>query len=141
VLEEDLKRAYYGRRLRLSRGEQPGRARSGSRQSLDDAREDRAPYARIAASTAQYTLHSSANATGCCVTHTVRLPGGPDININDMVAFSRAGAAETPELNAEFIDGRCRARGNTHRVCGTARGLMVPVVRDAHKLDRRACVR
>ena len=63
--------------------------------------------------------------------------GVPDININDLVTFCAIRALiEIPDLNAEFIDGRIYRHPEIHIgfACDTPRGLMVPVVRDAHKL-------
>jgi pyruvate dehydrogenase E2 component (dihydrolipoamide acetyltransferase) len=91
------------------------------------------------ATTAQYTLHSSANASGL-LQMRARIKastGVPDININDLVTFCAIQALiEVPDVNAEFIDGRIYRRREIHIgfACDTPRGLMVPVVRDAHKL-------
>jgi pyruvate dehydrogenase E2 component (dihydrolipoamide acetyltransferase) len=63
--------------------------------------------------------------------------GVPDININDLVTFCAIQALiEVPDVNAEFIDGRIYKHREVHIgfACDTPRGLMVPVVRDAHKL-------
>lgn len=91
------------------------------------------------ASTAQYTLHASAEAGGLLalrarIRASVSLP---DININDLVTFCTVEALlEVPSLNAEFIDGRIHEHSEIHIgfACDTPRGLMVPVVRDAHTL-------
>jgi pyruvate dehydrogenase E2 component (dihydrolipoamide acetyltransferase) len=91
------------------------------------------------AATAQYTLHASADAGGLLLVRArVKASKGvPDININDLVTFCTVKALlEVPELNAEFIDGRIHKHAEVHIgfACDTPRGLMVPVVRDAHKL-------
>ena len=91
------------------------------------------------ASTAQYTLNTSADARGLLalrarVRASVSLP---DININDLVTFCTVEALlEVPSLNAEFINGRIHEHSEIHIgfACDTPRGLMVPVVRDAHSL-------
>ncbi len=91
------------------------------------------------ASTAQYTLHSSANAAGLlAVRARVKgAPGLPDISINDLVTFCTVEALlELPALNAEFVDGRIRQHSEVHMgfACDTPRGLLVPVVRNADAL-------
>jgi pyruvate dehydrogenase E2 component (dihydrolipoamide acetyltransferase) len=91
------------------------------------------------ASTAQYTLNISADARGLLALRararaSVSLP---DININDLVTFCTVEALlEVPSLNAEFIDGRIHEHSEIHMgfACDTPRGLMVPVVKDAHML-------
>ena len=94
------------------------------------------------ASTAQYTLNSSANAAGLLLVRAkVKASKGvPDININDLVVFCAIKALlEVPDLNAEFIDGRIYKHAAVHIgfACDTPRGLIVPVVRDAAQDDRR----
>jgi pyruvate dehydrogenase E2 component (dihydrolipoamide acetyltransferase) len=91
------------------------------------------------ASTAQYTLHTSANAAGLLLMRAKikASTGVPDININDLVTFCAIQALlEVPDVNAEFIDGRIYRHREIHIgfACDTPRGLMVPVVRDAHTL-------
>jgi pyruvate dehydrogenase E2 component (dihydrolipoamide acetyltransferase) len=91
------------------------------------------------ASTAQYTLNSSANAGGLLLVRAkVKASKGvPDININDLVVFCTIKAlVEVPELNAEFLDGRILKHAAVHIgfACDTPRGLVVPVVRDAHRM-------
>jgi pyruvate dehydrogenase E2 component (dihydrolipoamide acetyltransferase) len=91
------------------------------------------------ASTAQYTLHSSADATGL-LTLRARLKRSahlPDITINDLVTFCTIEALlDVPSLNAEYVDGAIREHADVHIgfACDTPRGLLVPVVRDAHTL-------
>jgi pyruvate dehydrogenase E2 component (dihydrolipoamide acetyltransferase) len=91
------------------------------------------------ANTAQYTLSSSANAGGLLSLRArVKASSGvPDININDMVAFCAIKALLlAPEVNAEFVDGRIHRHSEVHLgfACDTPRGLLVPVVRNAHRL-------
>ena len=91
------------------------------------------------ASTAQYTLSASANAGGLLLVRAkVKASTGvPDININDLVTWCAVQALrDVPDLNAEFVDGSIRRHAEVHIgfACDTPRGLMVPVVRDAHRL-------
>ena len=91
------------------------------------------------AATAQYTLHSSADASGLLALRkrVKSSAGAPDITIGDMAAFCAIKALlEFPELNAELIDGRIYQHAEVHLgfACDTPRGLMVPVVRNAGKL-------
>jgi pyruvate dehydrogenase E2 component (dihydrolipoamide acetyltransferase) len=94
------------------------------------------------AQTAQYTLQSSADATALLALRArikarrVEL-GLPDINLNELVLFCAVKALlKMPQLNAEFKDGKVHRRQAVHLgfACDTDRGLMVPVIRDAHKL-------
>lgn len=95
------------------------------------------------ASTAQYTLHASASAAGLLslraqikkASATGRVP---DITVNALVTFCTVRALlETPDLNAELIDGTIVRHQAVHMgfACDTPRGLLVPVVRDAHALS------
>jgi pyruvate dehydrogenase E2 component (dihydrolipoamide acetyltransferase) len=91
------------------------------------------------ATTAQYTLHTSANAGGLLLMRAKikASTGVPDININDLVTFCAIQALlDVPDVNVEFIDGKVCKHREIHIgfACDTPRGLMVPVVRDAHKL-------
>jgi len=91
------------------------------------------------AATAQYTLTASANAGGLLLVRAkVKASKGvADININDLVTFCTIRALlEVPDLNVEFIDGRIVRHAEVHIgfACDTPRGLMVPVVRNAHTL-------
>jgi pyruvate dehydrogenase E2 component (dihydrolipoamide acetyltransferase) len=90
-------------------------------------------------STAQYTLNTSANAGGLLnLRARVKASTGvPDININDLVAFCTIKALlQMPDVNAEFLDGKIHKHSEVHLgfACDTPRGLIVPVVRDAHRL-------
>ena len=92
------------------------------------------------ATTAQYTLHTSANAGGLLLLRAKikASTGVPDININDLVTFCAIQALlDVPDVNVEFIDGKVHKHREVHMAfaCDTPRGLMVPVVRDAHKLN------
>jgi pyruvate dehydrogenase E2 component (dihydrolipoamide acetyltransferase) len=89
------------------------------------------------ASTAQYTLHASADATGLLAARARFKHAGHQINVNDLVAFCTIEALlEVPSLNAEFVDGRIRqhAHINLGFACDTPRGLLVPVVTGAEHL-------
>jgi pyruvate dehydrogenase E2 component (dihydrolipoamide acetyltransferase) len=92
------------------------------------------------ASTAQYTLNTSANAGGL-LTLRARIKasqGAADANINDMVMWCTAQALlESPELNVEFLDGQLVKHSEVHlgMAVDTPRGLMVPVIRDAQWLS------
>ncbi len=92
------------------------------------------------ASTAQYTLNSSADAGGLLRLRAKIKQSGttPDINLNDLVAFCAVKAVlEMPDVNALFIDGKIYKSAAVHLgfACDTPRGLLVPVVRDAHRLS------
>jgi pyruvate dehydrogenase E2 component (dihydrolipoamide acetyltransferase) len=121
VIEEDLRRLYYASSAATIREKIARRMR----ESLS--------------TTAQYTLHSSAGAAGL-LTLRARVKastGQPDININDLLTFCAIQALlRIPEVNAEFIDGKIHQRSEIHLgfACDTPRGLLVPVIRDAHKL-------
>jgi pyruvate dehydrogenase E2 component (dihydrolipoamide acetyltransferase) len=91
------------------------------------------------ASTAQYTLNASADAGGLLMLRArIKASNGvPDINLNDLVTFCAIRAlVEAPALNAEFIDGKIHNHSEVHIgfACDTPRGLLVPVVRNAHEL-------
>ena len=90
-------------------------------------------------STAQYTLHASADAGGLLAfrREVKATPGAPDITINDLVTFCAIRAVlEVPAVNAELIDGRLYERDhiNLGFACDTPRGLVVPVVRCSEDL-------
>ena len=136
VIEEDLRKLYYsgpaGRVLASDLGPPPSPL-SGIREKI--ARRMRESLA----ATAQYTLHSSADAGGLLALRkrVKSAAGGQDITIGDMAAFCAIKALlEFPELNAELIDGRIYQHAEVHLgfACDTPRGLMVPVVRNAGKL-------
>jgi pyruvate dehydrogenase E2 component (dihydrolipoamide acetyltransferase) len=91
------------------------------------------------ATTAQYTLHASAAAGGLLALRARIKSSGhvPDININELVTFCTIKALlDFPDLNAEFIEGRIYRHPEVSLgfACDTPRGLMVPVVADAHKM-------
>jgi pyruvate dehydrogenase E2 component (dihydrolipoamide acetyltransferase) len=91
------------------------------------------------ATTAQYTLHASAEATGLLALRgrlkTSAAHSG--ITINDLVTLCVVDALlDVPSLNAEYIDGKIHQHADIHIgfACDTPRGLLVPVVRNAHTL-------
>jgi pyruvate dehydrogenase E2 component (dihydrolipoamide acetyltransferase) len=129
VLERDLRKEYYSSprvspAIRISRTRETIARRM--RESL--------------ASTAQYTMNTSAGAAGLLAlrarmkaSHSV-----PDININELVTFCTIQALlDTPDLNAEFIDGSIVKHAEVHIAfaCDTPRGLIAPVVRDSQTLS------
>lgn len=91
-------------------------------------------------STAQYTLHGSANAGGLLAVRK-KLQGSAataDVHLNDVVVFCAIRALQdVPDLNAEFIDGSLYRYAEVHMgfACDTERGLVVPVVRDSQSLS------
>jgi len=128
ILEADLEKLYEA--------EKPARAGT----PVGRLREKIARRMRESlATTAQYTLHASADAGGLLALRA-RFKASPHlagININDLVTFCTIEALlEVPSLNAEFIDGRIQEHSEVHIgfACDTPRGLLVPVVRDAHTL-------
>ncbi|MGA3097679.1 MAG: dihydrolipoamide acetyltransferase family protein [Bryobacteraceae bacterium] len=160
VLEDDLRRLYYGTpRTSLAarkcmeegaeaRGEGSGPGGMILSEDLGPPpvrmtgiREKIARRMRESlASTAQYTLNASAGAAGLLALRAriKATPGAPAINIGDMVVFCAVRALlEFPDLNAELIEGRIYRHAHVHVgfACDTPRGLMVPVVRDADKLS------
>jgi pyruvate dehydrogenase E2 component (dihydrolipoamide acetyltransferase) len=90
-------------------------------------------------STAQYTLHASAEATGLQVLRAriKASPALPPININDLVTFCTIRALlQVPDLNAWLSGGEMRKFSEVHMgfATDTPKGLLVPVVRNADKL-------
>ena len=95
------------------------------------------------AGTAQYTLNTSADARGLLAlrARVKEASSGPDININDLVTWCTVQALlEAPHLNVLFVDGAIRQGRGVHIgfACDTPRGLLVPVVHDAHTLSAAA---
>ena len=134
VLEADVRRAFEAR-TRVPRT--PGQRGTVSGLRATIARRMRESLA----STAQYTLHSSADATGLLALRSrikARASEGmPDITINDLVTFCTIQALlDVPALNVEFIDGAIVPHDEVHIgfAVDTPRGLLAPVIRDAHDL-------
>jgi pyruvate dehydrogenase E2 component (dihydrolipoamide acetyltransferase) len=91
------------------------------------------------ASTAQYTMNTSADASGLLALRarlkTTAAHCG--ITINDLVTLCVIEALlDVPALNAEYIDGRIIEHSDIHIgfACDTPRGLLVPVIHNAHDL-------
>jgi len=82
------------------------------------------------ATTAQYTLHSSADATALlAVRARLKLTSNINININDLICYATIQALR----EAPAVNGNHRAF-HLGFACDTPRGLLVPVVHDAHTL-------
>lgn len=140
VIEQDLRDVYYSspRKSTLDRlraADEPAAA------PLSSIREKIARRMREAlAQSAQYTLNSSADATALLSLRS-RLKARrfePDINLNDLVLFCTVKALlRMPQLNGELKDGKLSRREVVHLgfATDTDRGLMVPVVRNAHSMN------
>jgi pyruvate dehydrogenase E2 component (dihydrolipoamide acetyltransferase) len=93
--------------------------------------------------TAQYTLNGSADAGGLLALRAHikargRESGLPDINIHELVLFCAVQALlKMPDLNAELRDGKLFRHVRVHLgfACDTDRGLLVPVIHDAHRMS------
>ncbi len=131
ILEEDLNELYY-------RARQPVPSISPSRLRGAIARRMR----QSLASTAQYTLNTSADAAGLLSLRArIKSAGSAEdasaVNINAMVLFCAIKALEAvPEVNVEFLDGAIYQHSSIHIgfACDTPRGLLVPVIRDSQRL-------
>ena len=143
VLEEDVRREFHSNpRLSSAAKKQPNleppKVGSGAPARLPGIREKIARRMRESlASTAQYTLNSSADAAGLLTLRARIKASNGAVNINDLVVYCTIQALlELPDLNATFLDGKIHKHADVHIgfACDTPRGLMVPVVRDAHKL-------
>jgi pyruvate dehydrogenase E2 component (dihydrolipoamide acetyltransferase) len=159
ILEDDLKRIYLSSprptslaRKLLDEGHELRSAPAGWIRAADlgppaakipTIRERIARRVRDSlATTAQYTMSTSADASGLLALRARIKAGGPgkglpDININELVMFAAVQALTlSPELNVEFIDGRIRSHAevNIGFACDTPKGLLVPIVKDAQSL-------
>jgi pyruvate dehydrogenase E2 component (dihydrolipoamide acetyltransferase) len=128
VLERDV-RAAYEAAAKTSSAVHPSSTRETIARRLRES----------LASTAQYTLHASADAGGLLAlrARVKASPDAADITINDLVTFCTIQALlDAPELNAELLDGSIVTHTDVHIgfACDTPRGLLVPVVRNAHTL-------
>jgi pyruvate dehydrogenase E2 component (dihydrolipoamide acetyltransferase) len=150
VLERDVRRAFDARRTDAPRPSVPEAqspaADRGARTPAGAVSGLRATIARrmreSLATTAQYTLTSSADATGLLALRArvkARASDGiADITINDLVAFCAIQALlDVPDMNAEFSDGRILTHRAVHLAFAvdTPKGLLAPVVRSAHELS------
>ena len=140
ILEADV-RAHYHSSPKTSALARAKAAESGIQ--LSRTREKIAQRMRESlAGTAQYTLTASAGATGLLTVRARikargRESGLPDININELVLFCTVQALlKMPALNAELRDGKLYQHHHVHLgfACDTDRGLLVPVIRDAHSM-------
>ena len=116
VLEADLK-ALFQSGTRLSKVRE--RIARRMRESLS--------------STAQYTINTTADARGLLAIRARTKA----VNLNHLITFCAVEALlDVPSLNAEFIDGAIREHADVHIgfAADTPRGLLVPVVRNAHLL-------
>jgi pyruvate dehydrogenase E2 component (dihydrolipoamide acetyltransferase) len=155
VLEEDLRELYYSARGPGTKGGRSAwdeETRSRGPKSVDTSVDAAGTSARATirekiarrmreslSSTAQYTLNASADAGGLLALRAriKASAGAPDINLNDLVTFCTIRALlDVPALNAEFIDGKIHSHSEVHIgfACDTPRGLLAPVVRNAHQL-------
>jgi pyruvate dehydrogenase E2 component (dihydrolipoamide acetyltransferase) len=162
ILEDDLKRLYYrARQPGSSTGGMvddgaalggQGSAAGGSAVPSDPAARPISPsrlrgaiarrMRQSLASTAQYTLNTSAVAAGLLALRARVKAAGPAedasaVNINAMVLFCAIRALEeVPEVNVEFLDGTIYQHSSVHIgfACDTPRGLLVPVIRDSQHL-------
>jgi pyruvate dehydrogenase E2 component (dihydrolipoamide acetyltransferase) len=147
VVEQDVRALYYSGPAPqdTSQGTSPGplptvTAPLGGARPAPRASTIREKIARrmreSLATTAQYTLNTSARASAL-LSLRARIKSVSEININDLVTFCAIQALlQIPDLNAEFIDGVIHKHSAIHIgfACDTPRGLLVPVVRDAHRL-------
>jgi pyruvate dehydrogenase E2 component (dihydrolipoamide acetyltransferase) len=162
ILEDDLKRLYHESPRVSSLAEKMvgagyelrGEGSGGKGATL--SRDLSSPPAKIStirekiarrmrnslATTAQYTMHTAADATGLLslrarIKASNKPTGFPSVSINEMVMFCTEKALEAvPEMNVEFLDGEIYQPSGIHIgfACDTPRGLLVPVVRDSQKL-------
>ncbi|HET8550084.1 MAG TPA: dihydrolipoamide acetyltransferase family protein [Bryobacteraceae bacterium] len=138
VLEEDVRRAWHDLG---GAGRQPAAdfppAKAGK--SVSTIRERIAHRMRESlATTAQYTLNASADATALLAVRAKLKAANSSININDLITFCTIKALlDAPDLNAEYIDGRIHRHSevNVGFAVDTPRGLIVPVIRNAHELN------
>jgi pyruvate dehydrogenase E2 component (dihydrolipoamide acetyltransferase) len=162
ILEEDLKRLYYesprssslagkmiadGYEIRGAAGRSPRAVLSNDltappmKMSAVRDRIARRMWNSLA-TTAQYTINASADATGLLslrnrIKAREQQGGFPSININEIVVFCTVKAlTAVPEINAEFVDGKIYRHSNVHIgfACDTPKGLLVPVIRNSQTL-------
>jgi pyruvate dehydrogenase E2 component (dihydrolipoamide acetyltransferase) len=162
ILEEDLKRLYYELPRSSSLAEKMTadgyeiRGAGGSGHPTVLSSDLTAPPTKMSAvrdriarrmwdslaTTAQYTMNASADATGLLSLRnrikTREQQGGfPSINVNEIVVFCAIKAlTAVPEINAEFVDGKIYRHSNIHIgfACDTPKGLLVPVIRNSQTL-------
>jgi pyruvate dehydrogenase E2 component (dihydrolipoamide acetyltransferase) len=126
ILEEDLRKLYQAKPKSAPKSRVRETIARRMRESL--------------ASTAQYTMNSSADAAGLLILRA-RIKaslGAADINVNHLVAYCTILALrDVPSMNAEFVEGKIHEHTEVHLgfACDTPKGLLVPVVRNAHTLS------
>jgi pyruvate dehydrogenase E2 component (dihydrolipoamide acetyltransferase) len=94
------------------------------------------------ATTAQYTMNTSAVATGLLsLRDKIKERSGeknwPDINVNEIVMFCVVRAIEAvPEMNAELVGGKLYRHSRIHLAfaCDSPNGLLAPVIKDCRQL-------
>jgi pyruvate dehydrogenase E2 component (dihydrolipoyllysine-residue acetyltransferase) len=131
VIEQDVRQAFAA---------SPAKAPAPVAERTSNVREKIAQRLRESlATTAQYTMHTSAGASRLlslrarCKASTA-LAG---VTIGDMIHFCVIQALlDVPALNAEYVDGSIRRHSEVHLgfACDTERGLLVPVIRNSHKM-------
>jgi len=142
VLEQDVRAAYESARAAAATTATFARP-SESRDAIAHQRRE------SPAMTGPYTLHASADAgqllsMGARAKEMARAHRTPEISIDVLVTFCTIRALlETPDLNAELIDGATVRHRAIHVgfACDTPRGLLFPVVRDAQDLSIGALAR
>lgn len=133
ILEDDMRKLFEARPAQQLKSAPRSRLRETIARRMRES----------LATTAQYTLNSSADAAGLLIMRA-RLKASArsaEININHLVTYCAIRAlGEVPSLNAEFIDGKIQEHAAVHLgfACDTPKGLLVPVVRDAHALSLSA---
>ena len=152
VLEADLVRLYHSREN--SGGAEDGRPGAAGELAAPKAVAAEAGGVRMTpvreriarrlreslSETAQYTLNTSANATGLLAVRKKMKASAltAEVTIGDIVAFCTVQALmEVPGLNAELIDGVVyrHSEVNLGFACDTERGLVVPVVHHSEGLS------
>jgi pyruvate dehydrogenase E2 component (dihydrolipoamide acetyltransferase) len=142
VLEQDVRTAYESARAAAATTATSARPLASRDVTAHQRRESPAV-------TGQYTLHASADARQLLAMRarakeTARAGRTPNITVNAFVTFCTIRALfETPDLNAELIDGAIVRHRAIHLgfACDTPHGLLVPVVRDAQDLSIAALAR
>jgi pyruvate dehydrogenase E2 component (dihydrolipoamide acetyltransferase) len=145
ILEQDLREAFYnGTAVPVAVTAAAAPASPPATAAPKPARKPSTLRDKIAqrmrdslATTAQYTLNSSAAATGLLALRArIKKSSNPRISINDLINWCTVQALlKTPTLNAEYIDGKLvqHAHVNLGFACDTPRGLLVPVIHNAHQ--------
>jgi pyruvate dehydrogenase E2 component (dihydrolipoamide acetyltransferase) len=142
VIEQDVRQAVEAAPAKAPAplAERTSSVRETGAERTSNVREKIAQRLRESLSTtAQYTLHTSAGASRLLSLRarckaTAALAG---VTIGDMIHFCVIQALlDVPALNAEYVDGSIRRHSEVHLgfACDTERGLLVPVIRNSHKM-------